>query len=253
VSEPSGQPPMRTAAERPELAALLAQMGAVLLSHETVETTVELVTTLAAEAIPGAAGAGVTLVDERGKRSIASSNDLVSRADALQYQLDAGPCLTSWRQQLAVRIDDVTQDTRWPDWSAAAGQTGVRAVLSHPLVAGDACVGAIKVYATHPGAFDPHAQHLLALFARQAAILLVNSLTVADAHRSNSELSEALQAREILGLAKGILLARGAADETAAFALLVGASQRSHTKLHQLARRLVESVVRRNADDHPRR
>jgi hypothetical protein len=52
--------------DRTELGVLLAQMGAVLLSTETVGTTVELVTALAAEAIPGAAGAGVTLVDDRG-------------------------------------------------------------------------------------------------------------------------------------------------------------------------------------------
>jgi hypothetical protein len=51
--------------DRTELGVLLAQLGVVLLSTETVGTTVELVTALAAEAIPGAAGAGVTLVDDR--------------------------------------------------------------------------------------------------------------------------------------------------------------------------------------------
>src|ERR1700709_297097 len=68
-----------------EFSALLAQMGAVVLSTETVGTTVELVTALATEAIPGAAGAGVTLVDDRITRSMAASNSLVERADALQY------------------------------------------------------------------------------------------------------------------------------------------------------------------------
>lgn len=50
-----------------ELASVLTQLGAVLLSRETLETTMALVTRLAVETIPGTAGAGVTLVDDRGR------------------------------------------------------------------------------------------------------------------------------------------------------------------------------------------
>lgn len=72
-----------------ELTAVLAQMGAVVLSAETIDTTIELVTTLAAETIPSTTGAGVTLVDARGKRSLAASDPWVERADALQYDFDS--------------------------------------------------------------------------------------------------------------------------------------------------------------------
>jgi GAF domain-containing protein len=226
---------------------LLAQMGAVLLSIETVGTTVELVTALAAEAISGAAGAGVTLVDDRGKRSVAASNSLVERADALQYLLDAGPCLTSWRDRMTVRVDDVAAETRWPDWCAGASEVGVRAMLSVPLVAAGACIGAIKVYSAVPGAFDDRAEHLLKLFAQQAAILLVNTQTLADARRTNLQLTDALENRDVIGQAKGILLAQGAADDAAAFAILIAASQHANTKLHTVAQQLVEAVTARNA------
>jgi GAF domain-containing protein len=231
-----------------ELGVLLAQMGAVLLSTETVGTTVELVTALAAEAIPGAAGAGVTLVDDRGKRSMAVSNSLVERADALQYRLDAGPCLTSWRNQLTVRVDDVTLETRWTDWCAGVVEVGVRSMLSVPLVAAGACIGAIKVYSAVPGAFDDRAEHLLQLFAQQAAILLVNTQTLADARRTNLQLTDALENRDVIGQAKGILLAEGAADDTAAFTVLIAASEHPNTKVHTVARRLVNAVTTRNAN-----
>jgi hypothetical protein len=49
----------------------------------------------------------VTLVDTHGKRSMAASDPLVERADALQYQFDSGPCLTAWRDQVTVRVDDI--------------------------------------------------------------------------------------------------------------------------------------------------
>ena len=229
-----------------ELGALLAQMGAVLLSTETIGTTVELVTSLVEETIAGTTGAGVTLVDGRGQRSVASSNDLVERADALQYEFEAGPCLTSWRDQVNVRIDDVSAETRWPDWSGAVSSVGVRAMLSVPLVAAGTCIGAIKVYSSEPGAFDDRAEHLLELFARQAAILLSNVQTLSDARRTNVQLTDALETRDVIGQAKGILLAQGARDDAVAFAMLVKASQRSNAKLHEVARRLVDSVTSRN-------
>jgi hypothetical protein len=55
----------------------------VVLSAETIDSTIELVATLAAETIPATTGAGVTLVDAHGKRSMAASAPLVERADAL--------------------------------------------------------------------------------------------------------------------------------------------------------------------------
>ena len=221
-------------------------MGAVVLSTETVGTTVKLVTELAAEAIPGTAGAGVTLVDNRGKRSMAASNRLVEQADALQYQLDAGPCLTSVRDEVSVRVDDVTTEIRWPDWSRRVVEVGIRSMLSIPLIAAGACIGAIKVYSTEPATFDDRANHLLELFAQQAAILLGNSQTLADAHRTTLQLREALETRDIIGQAKGILLAQGAADDAAAFAILIAASQNANTKLHAIAQNLVDAVTSRN-------
>jgi len=229
-----------------DLGVLLAQMGAVVFSTETIATTVELVTSLATEAIPGAAGAGVTLVGDQGTRSVAASNPLVNRADALQYELNIGPCLTSWRQQVTVRVDDVTADDRWPEWTTAVADVGVRSMLSVPLVAADECVGSIKVYSDRPAAFDDRDERLLELFARQAAILLVNVQTLADARRTTLQLTNALQNRDIIGQAKGILLAQGAVDDPTAFAMLVAASRRTNTKVHATARQLITSVTRGN-------
>ena len=252
MTDPASSPTSIPARDHRELAALLAQMGAVLLSTETVGTTLKLVTALAAEVIPGVAGAGVTLVDDRGKRSMAASNRLVEQADALQYRLDAGPCLMSWRQRVNVRIDDVTEDSRWPEWSRQALDLGVRSMLSVPLVAADTSAGAIKVYSGTPAAFGDRAEHLLELFAQQAAILLVNTQTLADARRTNLQLTDALENRDVIGQAKGILLAQGAADDRAAFAMLIAASQHGNLKLHTLARNLVDSVIERNANRPPR-
>ena len=66
-------------------------MGAVVLATETVETIVELVIRSAVATIPTTTGAGVTLVDARGARSVAASDALVEQTDAAQYELGAVP------------------------------------------------------------------------------------------------------------------------------------------------------------------
>jgi GAF domain-containing protein len=228
-----------------ELAALLDRMGSVLLSTETIGTTIELVTLLASETIPATAGAGLTLVDAHGKRSMAASNPMVQHIDLLQYELDEGPCLAAGRDQTSVRIDDVAAETRWPRWCAAASALGLRSMLSVPLVAGGTATGAIKVYSHQRHAYDARAEQVLSLFARQAAILLANSQTLTDARDASGHLTAALVNRDIIGQAKGVLIAQGAADEQAAFEMLAAASQRSNLKLPEVARQLVESVTSR--------
>lgn len=122
-------------------------------------------------------------------------------------------------------------------------------MVSAPMTAGGGAVGAIKVYSGHTSAYDAHAEQVLALFAEQAAILVANVLSHDIARRLNESLVEALRNRDVIGQAKGVLMAQGAADEDAAFGMLVSASQRSHQKLSEVARQLVASVVtRRQAD-----
>lgn len=225
------------------LSVVLVQMSGLLLSTETVATAVELVTTLAARTLPDTAGAGVTLLGADGQRSLAASDAVVEQADRMQYELDEGPCLTAARTHLPVRVDDAGSDPRWPRWSAALAPSGIRAVLSVPLaVAGDT-LGAIKVYSRRAGAYDDHAETVLGLFAAQAAILLANTRTVADARALSAQLTGALATRDLIGQAKGVLLARGAPGPDAAFGMLVTPSQRSNTKLVEVARALLASVT----------
>jgi GAF domain-containing protein len=229
-----------------ELSAVFARMSGLLLSEETVGTAVGLVTALATDAITGAVGAGVTLVDERGAKTTSGASDpVVEKADSAQYELDEGPCVAAWAQRALVRIDDIGSDGRWPRWSRAVEPLGLRAALSAPLVAGDRSLGAVKVYARLPGAFDWHAEHLLVMFAAQAAILLANVQSVDSARRLSDGLKDALHSRDLIATAKGILMARDGIAEELALAVLMADAQRQHQTLREAARVLVRSTVRR--------
>jgi GAF domain-containing protein len=245
----SAAPPTEVTAGQPaELSSALTQMAGLVLSRETVDTAVALVTTLAQATIAGTTGAGVTIADEHGKHSRAASNRLVEQADALQYEFDEGPCLTAWGTRQLVRIDDTATDSRWPSWNGAAAGLGVRAVLSIPLVVDDESIGAIKVYSDQPANYGEHEERVMSLFAEQAAILLANTQSLAQARRLSRQLTDALGGRDAIVAATGVLLARGAADHDAAFMALTDAARRSGQTVRQLASDLIAEVVTRNAD-----
>jgi GAF domain-containing protein len=223
-------------------------MAGLVLSRESVDTALKLVTTLAETTTPGTVGAGVTLVDAHGKRSKAASNQAVEQADALQYELDEGPCLTAWRSRQLVRIDDTITDSRWPSWSSAVSALGMRSIVSAPLVVADEAIGAIKVYSDQPANYDQLAEQVMGLFAEQAAILLANTQSLQEARHLSRQLTDALRSRDAIGRATGVLLAQGAADEGAAFTMLTETAQRSGRTVEQVARELLSAVATRNAD-----
>jgi GAF domain-containing protein len=232
-----------------DLGAALSQMAGLVLSRETVDTALELVTSLAATTTAGTLGAGVTIVDEHGTRSKATSNAVTEQADALQYDFDEGPCLTAWQSRQLVRIDDTTTDGRWPRWNEAANRLGVRSVLSAPLLAGDESIGAMKIYCERPMNYGPHDEHVMGLLAGQAAILLANSQSLRAARRLSRQLTEALASRDVIARATGVLLAQGATSEQDAFATLAAVARQADRPVQDVARVFVAAVAARNI--HP--
>jgi GAF domain-containing protein len=228
-----------------ELSAVFARMSGLLLSEETVATALGLVSSLALDTVPGAVGAGVSVIDERGRRSSGSTDARVERADALQYELDEGPCLAAAAGRQLVRVDDLVSDRRWPRWSAAAARLRLRAAMSAPVIAGDAVLGALKVYADVPGTFDGHSELLLSRFAAQAAILVANVQTHERARRLTAGLRAAIGTRDTVSMAKGVLMARHGVTEDVAFGMLLTRSGEETGSLSEVARTVVGSAVRR--------
>jgi GAF domain-containing protein len=229
-----------------ELAAVFARTSGLLLSGRTVDTALEVLTTLAAETVRGSDGAGVTLLDQHGDRTTAAATDpIVERLDALQYELAEGPCITAWERRTVVRVEDFTRAERWPRWAPAAAATGMRAALSAPLVAGDEALGAMKVYSHRPDAYDEHDEHLLTMFAAHSAVLLTHVRSYQDAQRMSAALRASLRSRDVVNMAKGVLMAREGVDERTAFLLLSTKATQEGRPLRELAESLTGSTARR--------
>ena len=226
-----------------ELTRVYAQMSGFLLSEQTVQTAIDLVTSLARDTVAGAVGAGVTLLDTEGrKESSGATSGLVLRADALQYELDEGPCLAAFRGDELVRVDDLTQDDRWSGWREQALSLGLRSSLSAPLRAHGRVLGALKVYGDQPSAFDQHSERLLTRFAEQAAILLDNVSTLERADRLSESLREALRTRNVIAVASGVLMERHGLNQEQAFLRLVENARRQQQELVDEATTVLDST-----------
>jgi GAF domain-containing protein len=228
-----------------ELAGVVARMSGLLLTEETVETALGLLSALAHETVPASAGAGVSIVHRGRRTSSGSTDERVRRADALQYELDEGPCLAAAGGRELVRVDDLADDRRWPRWASAVLPLGLRAALSAPLVAGDASLGAIKVYAEHPGAFDTHSERLLSMFSAQAAVLVANVQAYERAKRLSEGLRETVRARDVVSMAKGVLMARSNLDEESAMTVLLKQAHRNGSTVAVAAQEMLDSTARR--------
>ncbi len=234
--------------DRLDLTEIMTRLAGLLFSEETLHSALDLATRLARDALPQTAGAGVTLVRGGTKYTAAHTDQIVERADALQYELDEGPCLSAWRDNTIVRIDDMARDERWPRWTPAAASMGLNSTLSAPLRVRDEATGAVKVYSTDVAAYDGAHESILQMLADQAAVVLANVQGYVEAQELSEQLKEALRSRDVIGQAKGILMERERIDDEAAFAMLRQASQARNIKLREIARAIVETTRGQAAD-----
>jgi GAF domain-containing protein len=226
-----------------ELAASFMSMAGILFSEETLQSALDLMSRLAQETLPGTAGAGVTLVRGRRRTTVAYFNgDIVRTADDLQYSLNEGPCLTAISTKETVRIDAIGSESRWPNWTAVVAKTGIQSLISVPLLVRDDAVGAVKVYSHEPLNYDALSERIMGLFAQQASIVLTNFKDYTRAQELGGQLREALQSRDMIGMAKGILMSRENVDESTAFDMLRQLSQHENVKLKEVASRLLQSA-----------
>jgi len=179
----------------------------------------------------------------RCRRFSASSDDFASRLDAIQHEVDDGPCLTAARGNVTVVVEDDANDLRWPVYSRRASAEGVGATLSVPLTVQGTAIGALTLYAAEPRVFDEEDQARTRRFAEQAAVAVALALRLAEREDHCRNLEAALASRTTIDQALGILMAQRRVNAVKAFDLLRRLSQRSNIKLRDVAAALITEVA----------
>lgn len=215
-----------------ELAQTLSELARSLEAEDdTEQMLVELVAAAVAQ-IPGVDEGSISVV--RSRRDVIShspSGDLPARVDALQAETGEGPCLDAVFEERVVHVPDMRSETRWPHFAARAAEAGAASMLSFQLwVEGDS-LGALNLYGRETHAFTEESEQIGLLFVSHAAVAM------AGAQKQDQVLAR-LDARDLIGQAKGILMERYKINALKAFALLVRASQQTNRKLRDVAAEL---------------
>ncbi len=255
-NQADGSPTAEQAGEdAAHLQASLAGLAGLVTGAFGLQELLVQVATFAAHAIPGADGAGVTLlrVDRTDNRieALAASAPFVEDIDEIQYvTLNEGPCITAALERRTVRSGSLGGERMWPRFGPRVGRLGVHSALSLPLLLPGQVVGAINVYAHGKDVFDEHAAELGELFAKPAAVSVHNAQVLAQALALTVQLQTALSTRPVIDQAIGLLRGRGGGTAEEAFGRLRALSQSEHTKLADVAQHIVDEAVRRARARH---
>jgi GAF domain-containing protein len=247
--------PAQLEADETELYAGLRGVAGIVAGARGVMDLLRDVADFAAQAIPGADGVGVALIDpRRGISSVqtwAATAQLVHEIDTIQYnELHEGPCITCMQSQRPTVSGSLGSDSRWPHFGGRVARMRMHSALALPLVVGDQVIGSINAYAGSRDAFAEHAVQLGSQFARSAAVSVYNAQLLADAHERTLRLQRALNTRSVIDQAIGILRSRSGSTADEAFERLTQISQSENVKLHEVAERLVEEAARRARARH---
>jgi GAF domain-containing protein len=235
-----------------DLRASLQNLSQLVMDSEAggLEELLRHVASFAVRAIPGADGAGLTLLEQGRPDTIVASADFVVEVDAIQYGLGQGPCITAAAESRTVMSGSLQGEPRWPRFGPRVAQLGVHSVLSLPLLGPAGALGAMNVYAHAADAFDQRAIELGELFAVPAAISVRNAQVLAQTKRVAMRLQAALTSRSVIDQARGIVISRSGCNADEAFDKLVTMSQAENRKLSVVAQHIVDEAKRRARSRH---
>jgi GAF domain-containing protein len=237
MSEPEQSPLQRS----------LAELSSFLVTDRSIGDSLNRVSGLAVESVSPAMFAGITmLVDDR-VTTQAFTDPTCPHIDQAQYESGRGPCLDAFKTGSMIIVDSLKHDERRPEFAAAAMAHGVRSTMSLPLVSGGESVGALNLYADADGAFDEVSLEIGSLFAAQATVVLVNAQAYWGARLTSEDLQRALAGREVIDLAKGIIMSSLGCGPDEAFQTLVSQSQAENRKLRDVAADIVAQAQRRRS------
>lgn len=234
-----------------ELAALFTEVGQELFGLERVEDTLDAVTDLAVRRVEGAELASITRARTSGFETVASTDERAVRADAIQYELQSGPCVDAIIDHTVYRTGDLAHDQRWPVFgAAAAAEVGLASMLSFRLGADvEGLIAGLNLYSTQCHAFDDVSESIGTVLATHSAL----AVSAATTREAVANLQRALESNREIGTAMGILMARLKIPREQAFGLLRMASQATNRKLRDIATDVVDTGVLDLPPAKPRR
>jgi GAF domain-containing protein len=212
---------------------VVAEVVRTAVARSSPAQALQAVIEMAVETGPCDAASITMLAPDRSVDTVAHSDDRVLKADQLQYELGEGPCVDAVWADGVFTVPDLLADGRWPRWAPEAAGLGFAASLSVHLFT-DSTLGSINMYSLTPRDFTETDIENARVIAAHASVVLAYG-------RQNDNLWRAIDARNLIGQAQGILMERYGLTGPKAFALLRRYSQQQNLKMRVLAEELTST------------
>ncbi len=218
-----------------DLATELSDLARELQEEQDIDNLLKDIVHAALDLIPHVAEASISLVIGRNSvQSRAASGELPRKIDALQSALGQGPCIDAAYVDRIVRVPDLQTEERWPEFAQAAYDAGARSMLCFQLFVKGDNLGALNLYGEDVDVFDEESEQVGLLVGAHAAVAFSDAQEI-------GQLTLALDTRDLIGQAKGILMERFKISAQQAFQVLTRASSETQTKLRDVADHLASS------------
>jgi GAF domain-containing protein len=221
------------------VAAALQRLAEVLQTQQTLGATLATLVETAVQSVPGCDAASVALSIEGRPATAAVTGRVALELDMVQYDLHDGPCLTSFRNVEALRLDVIEAGDAFPHFAVAASAKGVRGVLSVPATWGADLVATLNLY-SHRGPFDESATSVAAVLAAQVGIAVSRSPEFAAARATVEEAQREAEDHSEVEMATGLLMGMQRCTVEQAQGLLRQAAIGEEQTIVQIAHRIID-------------
>lgn len=190
-----------------------------------------------AKTVPGVAEATITVRTPDGAETVAA----VELDGVGETPSAADPIAEALEYREPRRVEDTETDQRWPGFSADLTSRGYRSLLALPIPTRRATPAVLTLYSRSPHQFDETAYDIVLLLTLHAGAVFDNAQLYHDSRSLVDQLNTALDTRQAIGQAQGLLMRHFNTDADTGFRLLRGASQNTNSKLRQVAQTLVSA------------
>ena len=183
-------------------------------------------------------GTAVTVMTAEGMQPVAVASDLRTQAlEEQQFSFGEGPCVDAFAGRRPVLEPDLGPGTsaRWPAYTAAAHEQGVRAVFAFPLQIGAARLGVLDVYLDRPGTMSSATLGRALAFSEVALWILLDGQAESAADRPVERLEAAVDSRSELFQAQGMVMVQLGTSLSEAMSQLRARAYADHRRLGDIA------------------
>lgn len=236
--------------ERARVLALIAQQPMAPRDRDGVMGSMGRLCTAAAQAL-SASGAAVAVMGEDGERGTAVASDPASeRVEELRFLLGEGPGADAFAGRRPVLVPDLAGAAviRWPAYTPAAGDLGVRAVFAFPLQVGAARLGVFEVHRGRPGQLSPVELRYALIFAEVALTALLDGQQNAPPGAAADMLGGAVESRAELFQAQGMVMVQLGVGLVDALARIRAYAYAENRRLGEVAADIVARRLRFDPD-----